>query len=179
MNEKMRRVSLSDDAERRKQCVPTRSMATRGMRVLGRWWDCAAMVPPCIVPLCVLAMLALSVGCNRNTGPARYDVSGSITYDGKPVPAGSIIFAPDTSKGNDGPGASAEIKDGVYRTRANQGTVGGPHVATVSGFDGVPYQNGPVTNPMGKALFTNVQISVDLPKQTTTQDIVVPAQNAR
>lgn len=132
-----------------------------------------------ILCLCVLAMIAFSVGCNRTTGPARYEVSGSITYEGKPVPAGSIIFAPDKSKGNDGPGASAEIKDGVYRTRAGQGSVGGPHVATVSGFDGVPYQSGPMTNPMGKPLFTNVQINLDLPKQTATQDIVVPVQTGK
>lgn len=172
MNERRQRVSLSDDAKRRKQCIPTQSIGTRGKStgMMGRTWN---------VSLCVLAMVAFLVGCNRTTGPARYDVSGAVTFDGKPVPTGSIIFAPDTSKGNDGPGASAEIKDGVYRTRAGQGTIGGPHVATVSGFDGVPYQSGPMTNPMGKPLFTNVQISVDLPKQTAMQDIVVPVARAK
>ena len=49
--------------------------------------------------------LLLFIGCNRDTGPARYDLKGSITYAGKPVPAGYILFAPDKSKGNDGPGA--------------------------------------------------------------------------
>jgi hypothetical protein len=129
--------------------------------------------------LCVLATVGLLVGCNRTTGPARYDLSGAITYDGKPVPAGSIIFAPDTSKGNNGPGASAEIKDGVYRTRAGQGTVGGPHTATISGYDGIAFQSGPMINPMGKPLFAKVRISVDLPKQTTTHDIIIPAQKAK
>ena len=45
--------------------------------------------------------------------------------------SGFIVFAPDKSKGNDGPGANAEIKDGAYRTRPKEGTIGGPHVATI------------------------------------------------
>jgi hypothetical protein len=119
------------------------------------------------------------LGCNRNSGPARYDLTGRITYDGKPVPAGYILFAPDKSKGNDGPGADAEIKDGVYRTRPGQGTVGGPHIITVNGFDGKPVGQGPIVNPMGNALFTNVQISADLPKASADHDIVIPAAKGK
>lgn len=145
----------------------------------GRWWGRAALAPPYCLCLCILMMVVFSIGCGRTTGPARYDLSGTITYDGKPVPAGSILFAPDTSKGNDGPGASAEIKDGVYRTRAGYGTIGGPHLATISGYDGVPFQSGAMTIPLGKPLFANVQISIDLPKQTTTHDIAIPAQKAK
>lgn len=126
--------------------------------------------------VCAIAAVALTAGCGRTTGPARYDLSGSITYDGKPVPAGSIVFAPDTSKGNDGPGASADIKDGKYRLVSGRGTIGGPHVARISGFDGKPIQDGPIINPMGKPLFANVQISVDLPKQAATHNIDVPVQ---
>lgn len=127
--------------------------------------------------VCVVAVVALTVGCGRTTGPARYDLAGTITYDGKPVPAGSIVFAPDTSKGNDGPGASADIKDGVYRLGPGRGTIGGPHVARISGFDGKPIQDGPIVNPMGKPLFANVQISIDLPKQAATHNIAIPVKS--
>lgn len=189
MSENQQRVSQSDDAERREQCVPMQTMGPRGTRskvdlcgnrvVKERWWGCAALDPLYFV-LGALALMLSVVGCGRGgDGPARYDLTGAIAYDGKPVPTGSIIFAPDRSKGNDGPGASAEIKDGVYRTRAGQGTVGGAHVATVSGYDGVPFQSGPMTNPMGKPLFQSMQISVDLPKQAATHDIVIPAQKAK
>jgi hypothetical protein len=129
--------------------------------------------------LCVLVVGLLLLGCGRASGPARYELSGAVTYEGKPVPAGYILFAPDRSKGNDGPGANADIKDGVYRTRPGQGTIGGPHTATISGFDGKPLQNGPMVNPMGTALFTNVPITVDLPRQPATHDFVVPAQKAK
>ena len=116
----------------------------------------------------------MSAGCGKATGPARYDLKGSITYAGKPVAAGYILFAPDKSKGNDGPGAAAEIKDGVYHTRPKEGTIGGPHVATISGFDGKPSGVGPGVNPMGKPLFPSVQISMDLPKEAATHDIAIP-----
>ena len=126
--------------------------------------------------LCVFVMFLATSGCNRNAGPARYNLTGTITYGGKPIPAGYILFAPDTSKGNDGPGADAEIKDGVYRMRPNEGTVGGPHIATISGFDGVSFQRGLTLNPMGLPIFSSVQVSVDLPKAAATHDFAIPAK---
>lgn len=145
-----------------------------------RWWGCAAIDPPYLfLCLCAFAAIVSSVGCNRTGGPARYELSGSITYDGKPVPVGSILFAPDTSKGNDGPGASADIIDGVYKTRAKDGTVGGPHVATISGYEKKEGEISPLESPMGKPLLMNVRISVDLPKQTATHDFAIPAQKGK
>ncbi len=52
-------------------------------------------------------------GCGKK-GPARYRVSGSVTYKGKPVPVGAIQFTPDVSKGNTSPSAFAAIKDRRY-----------------------------------------------------------------
>lgn len=121
-----------------------------------------------------LLFLLLVAGCNRNAGPARYDLTGTITYEGKPVPVGYILFAPDKSKGNDGPGTDAEIKDGVYKTRPKEGVIGGPHIATVSAFDGKIQQQGPVLSPIRTPLFLNVPVSVDLPKENAAYDIVVP-----
>ena len=107
----------------------------------------------------------------------RYDLSGAGTSNGKPVPAGYIVFAPDKLKGNDGPGRTADIDNGQYRTRPKQGTIGGPHTATISGFDGKKVVVGPmINNPMGSPLFTNVQINVDVPKQAATRDFSLPAQ---
>jgi hypothetical protein len=123
------------------------------------------------LPLCCLLLLA---GCGRNAGPARYDLTGKITYAGKPVPAGYIVFAPDKTKGNDGPGADAQIKDGVYTVRAKEGTVGGPHIAVINGFDGVSFQKKLTDNPMGLPIFSNARVSVELPKTPTEYDIVVP-----
>jgi hypothetical protein len=145
--------------------------------------------------LCVAAFLPVLValaGCSRS-GPTRFDLSGTVTYDGKPVPVGFIVLNPDVaggrglgssakSAGNPGPGAQADIRDGKYQTRLGQGTIGGPHVASIFGFDGKPYetakdpQGNPITNPMGKPLFKTAAIKADLPKQTSVFDFVVPKQ---
>jgi hypothetical protein len=120
------------------------------------------------------AFLVLLNGCGRNGGPARYDLTGKITCDGKSIRAGYIVFVPDKSKGNDGPGAGAEIHDGVYKTRPNDGVVGGPHIAKVSAFDGKAIQVGPTLNLLGTKIFLNAPVAVSLPKEATTYDIDVP-----
>jgi len=128
------------------------------------------------------ACLAAIAGCGGAGGPQRFELSGSVTFNGKPVPVGYIVFTPDTAAGNPGPGAQADIRDGNYQTRPGQGTIGGPHVIQVFGFDGKPYPAGegidgrPMLNPMGKPLFTAATIKAELPKQHATYDLVVPKQ---
>ena len=130
----------------------------------------------------VLTVIVVLAGCGGQKGPDRFEVSGAVTYEGKPVPMGFIVFNPDLAAGNLGPGAQADIHDGRYRTLPGNGTIGGPHVASVFGFDGKPYQvaKGPggeaILDPMGHSLFKTATIKFDLPKQTTAQDIVVPKQ---
>jgi len=132
------------------------------------------------LPISLPALLLLA-GCGGGE-PPRFELSGTVTYDGQPVPAGFIVFEPDAAAGNSGPGAQADIHDGKYRTLPGRGTIGGPHVVSVFGFDGIPYQpdedvDGPaIPNPMGKPLFGTATIRVDLPKQTAVHDIVVPKQ---
>ena len=63
--------------------------------------------------------------------------------------------------------------------KVKEGIIGGPHVATINGFDSVSFGKGLTTNPMGKPVFTNVQIGVDLPKESSTYDIVIPAAKGR
>ena len=126
----------------------------------------------CLLLAAAGAALLGAAGCGSDGGPTRYDLSGKVTYNGQPVRAGYILFSPDTS----GPGAQAGIKDGRYQTPAGQGTIGGPHVVTISGFDGVAFEDGPVKNPMGKRLFTSCQVKADLPKEAGTHDFSVPAQ---
>ncbi len=118
--------------------------------------------------------LLLLTGCGRPSGPACYEISGLVTYNGQPVPAGYILFAPDKTKGNDGPGVNAEIRDGKYRTPAGQGVIGGPHTATISGYDGKKFQAGPISNPMGRPLAVPIQVALDLPKQASTHDFALP-----
>ena len=152
-------------------CLPSAHCCRQSMR----GWSLATIHQPLATIFCLL----LLAGCGRASGPARYEISGKVTYAGQPVPTGSILFVPDKSKGNDGPGVSADIQEGFFRTRPKDGTIGGPHIANIHGFDGKSYKVGPLNNPLGRPFFSNIQIAVDLPKQASTHDFVIPAQKGK
>src|SRR5438477_2758334 len=124
----------------------------------------------------VLATLlaVMLVGCG---GRKIYSLSGTITFQGKPVPAGQIVFEPDASAGNSGQAAFAKIKDGRYDTRIDgSGTLGGPHLVRIHGRDGIP--RGELLN--GLPLFRrDYETKVDLPKADAKQDFEVPAGERR
>jgi len=119
-----------------------------------------------LLPVCILCLVV--AGCSGGDHPKRYRLTGAITFDGKPVPSGWIIFAPEH-----GPGASANIEGGRYETPEGFGSIGGMHTIEVFGFDGVsapdPNVEGAV-NTAGKAMFTYT-FKKDIPKETTTWDI--------
>ncbi len=125
---------------------------------------------PCGGWLAAVCIVLVLTGCGRRDGPPRFRLSGTVTHAGKPVPAGSVSFVPDVSKGNNGPSGLAKIKDGHFDTAEGTGHVGGPHIISVAGMDGVATPD----LPRGTPLFPSYKISVDLPKEDSTQDIDVP-----
>src|SRR5689334_6906923 len=76
----------------------------------------------------------LAVGCG---GEKTYRVSGKVTFKGKALPAGRIIFLPDASKGNKGSEGYADIKDGAYDTAApgGKGATGGAMTVRIEAWD--------------------------------------------
>jgi hypothetical protein len=112
----------------------------------------------------------VTLGCG--TGQREYHLSGAISYQGKPVPTGNIVFEPDATKGNQGSPGYAKIKDGRYDTRAEEGkaTVGGPHLVRIMGRDGIP--RGELVN--GMPVFPDYSTTADLPKEDSTKDFEVP-----
>lgn len=122
-------------------------------------------------------LLFAANGCNfGNDSLERYELSGAVTYDGKPIPYGEISFAPDTAKGNSGPGAVATILEGAYHVTGEKGLIGGPHVITVTGYTGVP-DNAAVmagTASQPKPLFAPFSTSDDLPRGDATHDVEIP-----
>lgn len=116
-----------------------------------------------------------SFGCSpAPDGPPRYDVSGTVTYEGKPVLKGFIYFSPDTEQGNKGPGGGAPIDQGRFKTGQSKGVVGGPHVVRVVGYDGVATVVEGEQLADGKPLFTPYITSIDFPKKDHSVEIVVP-----
>lgn len=122
--------------------------------------------------LFALVACFLFLGCARDSydGPPRHPVSGTVFYEGKPIPKGFIAFDPDTSRGASGPGTTAEIIDGHYATPDGRGVVDGANIARIIGFDGISIP----ASEDGTPLFSEVRIPVDLPAEKTTYDLELP-----
>jgi hypothetical protein len=128
--------------------------------------------------ICIYGTLFF-IGCDSRAGagPERYEISGTATFKGAPIPFGEIVFAPDESQGNSGPGTSASIQDGKFRTMAGQGIVGGPHTVYIRGFDGpLPAGAPPAgsTAATGAPLFSEYVTQADLPRKNANVDFDVP-----
>jgi len=84
-----------------------------------------------------LAVTAAMVGCSGDAGkPPLARVSGTVSYKGKPVESGRVVFTPVVGKGGDtGQSASGMIgPDGSYSLTTfeeNDGAILGEHVVTV------------------------------------------------
>ena len=90
------------------------------------------------------------------------------------MPFGEIIFEPDSSAGNSGPQGFAEIVNGKYETASDRGMVGGPHTVLISGYPTDP-SNEDEENPT-EPLFQGYKTSIDLPKESSTQDFEIPGE---
>lgn len=100
----------------------------------------------------LIVAVAVVCGCGKPTVP-RYGLSGTLSYEGKLVPAGWIIFLPEQ-----GPGATAGVEDGRFATRPGWGTIGGRHRLEINALaiDGAG-------NP--KLLFRH-ESEIDLPRES-------------
>jgi hypothetical protein len=122
------------------------------------------------------ALFAIALaGCGGTDAPTTYQLSGRVTFDGQPVPNGTITLSPDTEKGNRGPGTAAGIVAGRFVTEPGKGHIGGAYVLQVSGYDGVPVEGGEGTDTAGTPLFSLFELQVELPKADAEQDVEVPS----
>ncbi|HXG09270.1 MAG TPA: hypothetical protein VNK04_05720 [Gemmataceae bacterium] len=120
--------------------------------------------------LLAAALLALAVGCASKPEPAQ--LSGKVTFKGRPVPAGWISFTPDVEAGGLGQVRVFQIKDGVYDSSQEDppGIPPGPYLIKIAGFDGkkIPYFG------QGKQIFNPVDDKYTVPPGTSTKDFVIP-----
>jgi hypothetical protein len=115
-----------------------------------------------------MAAFVFVSGCMRRAGATRHTVSGTVTFRGEPVPAGTIAFEPDTRQGNRGPAGYADIVNGRFRTHI--GAVSGPHLVRINGVSGPA-----VDETKDTALFREYTTTCDLPKGAATLHFDVPA----
>ncbi len=67
-----------------------------------------------VLVVCVLGL----IGCGGADGPKTVTVSGEVTFDGKPLPAGEIIFRDD---GGEGHADAGKIRAGEYSFQCTLG----------------------------------------------------------
>jgi len=114
-------------------------------------------------------LLMLVLGCDSTPRPAQ--ISGSVTFKGKPIPAGNLTFTPDVETSG-GKLKMLTVKDGRFDSSKEQdpGLPPGKYKVTIAGYDGVQirmfYQ--------GKQIFNAVSEDFVVPDGTTTKDFSVP-----
>ena len=117
----------------------------------------------------VAAVVALVTLLSRE--PRRPLITGVVTYQGQPVPAGVIRFTPQGASASSRGGAGGEIRDGRYAVKAGHGSAGGGYKVQIRGFTGVAKQVGPVVDPLGEELFSEVTRTTEIPCADFTFDV--------
>jgi hypothetical protein len=84
--------------------------------------------------LAVLAVAAIA-GCGSGDGLDRKLISGTVTCDGKPLPAGSILFEPDTYQS--GTAVGGTILDGSFTIAQRDGPVPGSYKVRIYMSSGI------------------------------------------
>lgn len=116
-------------------------------------------------------MLAALSGCSSEPS---CNVSGTVTFDGKSVPLGSITFTPDRQKGGTGPQIMAQVLNGnIILDRV---VSAGPIRMSVTCFDGVAYDAGGEKILTGKPLCPTQSTQIDLPSGSA--DLAVNVQKS-
>lgn len=119
-------------------------------------------------PVLMVAVFGMLVsGCSSESGLKKYEFSGQVTFNGKPVPVGYISFEPNKVTG---PGSMAKIVEGYYETSKGKGLIGGPYRILISGFSG---SSGPDQLGDGSPLFVDYTLEMTLPLEDTTQNFEI------
>lgn len=110
----------------------------------------------------------------------RHPVSGVVTFDGAPVPRGSVWFEPDASVGNMAPTGFAQIRDGQFQTKPSESPVAGRYHVRIVGYDGQgtppPEEDwDPDREYPGSRLFSEYTTTIELDPSGGTLELEVPA----
>lgn len=132
---------------------------------------------PCRFPGIGLLLTLLLPGCGSKEAADIVHIRGTVTYGGKPIPLGMIVFEPDPAKGNRGLQGHADITDGTFDTRLSQkGAKVGPLIVRIVGGNGIAPE--PFT-PFGKLLFDEYTTKANLSPDATTLSFDVPLAGSR
>ncbi|MBA4189945.1 MAG: hypothetical protein C0467_18325 [Planctomycetaceae bacterium] len=101
---------------------------------------------------CVVVVLA---GCGAKPIP----VSGTVTREGRPLPAGYVTFEPDAASGTTGPGATAAVDDGVFSLPADHTLTPGKYLVRI----GPPLLGSGADKKLAATTFKPWETTVEIP----------------
>ncbi|QDU64466.1 hypothetical protein Pan216_53560 [Planctomycetes bacterium Pan216] len=107
----------------------------------------------------LVAVVAMRVLWTSSANPGTYMLSGEATYEGKPIPYGTLSLRPDAEAGNRGPASVVTIDRGHYRLSPERGHQGGSYIARIVATDGTRPESADVDN----SLFAPIVIRLTLP----------------
>lgn len=78
-----------------------------------------AVLRPTALSVIGVMLAALLFGCGKSAPPGPAPVRGAVTFQGRPVPNGMVVFTPDTDRGTAGKPVRADTgPDGTFRLGA-------------------------------------------------------------
>jgi hypothetical protein len=96
------------------------------------------MMRTCLLIACCAILGAVS-GCG-DSGPRKFEVSGKVAWEDKPLPEGDIMFVPESP---DVAREAGKIKDGAYHLKAPAGK----YKVEIRATREVPGKKGPMGEP--------------------------------
>ncbi|WP_417737285.1 hypothetical protein [Rosistilla oblonga] len=123
-----------------------------------------------------MALMVLgTLGCGPKSGVERHDLSGTVTFEGVPVPVGMVSFEP-VEKGVGG--GFAPIRNVLFDTAdGGRGALSGPTSVRITGFDGIKDPSNPDAPP--KALFEAYETTLDLADDQDEIEFALPLEGAQ
>jgi hypothetical protein len=118
-----------------------------------------------------LALVALA-GCGGESLD-RYPLTGTVTYDGKPVESGVIFFEPKASAGKLAPTVYLSIEDGKLDAE-NEGPVKGTYHVIVRGYDKSKERVDDDGITITPQLFPDYEFDVEIPPPDNVLNVEVP-----
>jgi hypothetical protein len=93
--------------------------------------QCSFMRRREVVLMALACGLLVVVGGCGSSGPDRVAVSGSVTYQGKPLPDGTVYFVPT---GKAGAAGCVAIQDGQYSAKKQDSLLAGDYKVQIEAF---------------------------------------------
>jgi hypothetical protein len=107
-------------------------------------------------------------GCG---GAKTYSLTGHVTFDGKPVPHGTITFLPKTDQTDAGAYAMTVIKEGNYKIEKGKlGLAEGNYSVIITGTNGIAEE----FHPQGIPLFIDYRTEFVFSQGIPQFDIEIP-----